>query len=282
VADDYAAARDAACAATAMGGPAAVDAQARAVFGQVATDPRINTCFETVAPDADAYDPQAQLRKGDDAFVSPAQKRLRALPAMQRRNLNQQTPATGIGANVRQGVDAMASSSFDAANGDDDASYAARVQQTAGAGGALAGIYANDATAGISLINQKSRMVDPARLMPHAQPGDESKRMVQAGPSIADIQRHVPSVTDIMRMQRYGGGSVLSHQIPRERPPLYTMGLNAFRKTKLPAKTCEGTQLFGISPYELSDLVDYRPNPFLESSKAADAAYSYAVGGTTV
>lgn len=251
-----------------------LERQARAVHQELYNHPNL-PCYE---PANACYDPAQGLLTETPSMVPSYQQRLKELPAMRQLNLQQENPATGFGKNARQGIDTLSSTSLDRQNDSDSDSLNSRVMQTAGAANGLAGIYGRGDTKGISMINQKSRMTDPTKMLPRADPSQEQHRMVQAGPSIADIGCRVPKATDLMRMMR-GGSSVLSNTIPRDKPPVYTEGLNAYRPTRLPARTVQGDCLFGISPLEISDIVDYRPNPFLYGSRGYGSSYSYAVPG---
>lgn len=249
-----------------------IEQQARAIHRSLYNHPDL-PCFEPRDP---CYDPAQSLLTESPGLVPSYQQRLKDLPAMRHLNLQQENPATGFGPNTRQGIDTLASETLGRQERDEGESLGARVTQTAGAPDGLAGIYGRGDTKGISMINQKSRMTDPTKMLPRADPAQEQHRMVQAGPSIADIGCRVPKAADIMRMMR-GGSSVLSNTIPRDKPPVYTEGLNAFRPTRLPAQTNNGSQLFGIQPLEISDVIDYRPNPFLYGSRGYGAPVQYAV-----
>lgn len=252
-----------------------LEAQARAVHAGLYNN-RDLPCYE---PADRCYDPAQSLLTETPSLVAPYQQRLKDLPAVRPMALQQENAATGFGQNTRQSIDTLSSTTMDKENTSDMDSMDSRVVQTAGAGNGLAGIYGRGDTKGISMINQKSRMTDPSKMLPRADPAQEQHRMVQAGPSIADIACRVPKAADLMRMMR-GGSSVLSNTIPRDRPPVYTTGLNAFRPTRLPARTVNADCLLGISPQEISDIIDYRPNPFLSGSRGAGAPYAYAVPGT--
>lgn len=251
---------------------APIEQQARAVHQSLYNHPDL-PCFEPRDP---CYDPAQSLLTESAGLVPSYQQKLKNLPAMRHLNLQQENPATGFGPNTRQGIDTLASQTLGRQERDEGESLGARVTQTAGAPDGLAGIYGRGDTKGISMINQKSRMTDPTKMLPRADPAQEQHRMVQAGPSIADIGCRVPKAADIMRMMR-GGSSVLSNTIPRDKPPVYTEGLNAFRPTRLPSQTNDGSQLFGIQPLEISDVIDYRPNPFLYGSKGYGAPVQYKV-----
>lgn len=257
--------------------PHPIEQQANAVFDATQGHPALHGCF---APVSANYDPAQDMLQGSPSLVPPYQAALKSLPAMQTLNFQQEFPGNNIGPNTREGIDTLATTSLDASTRSEDDDFHARVQQTEGVG--VSNIYSRGDRKGIALINQKSRMVDPTKMLPQVDPARQSERMVQAGPSIADIGCRVPKSADIMRLLRASRGAALSHSIPRDKPPVYTEGLNAFRPTPLPASTFGGGGCtIGISPYEVSDLIDYAPNPFLHSSRAAGAPYNYTVGATT-
>lgn len=253
-----------------------LEVQARAVHAALQNPQTGLPCYEPAQQD---YSPSQELLSESNALVPSYQQQLKQMPATQQLNLQQATAATNVGPNVYQGIDSHAVADLDSSVYDAADTFDQHVRQTAGATAGIAGIYGACDTKGISMINQKSRMVNPLSMLPHADPSQQANRMVQAGPSIADIACKVPRQADIMRMMR-SGASVLSQTIPADKPPLYTEGLNAFRPTRLPARTSAGTQLFGISPLEISDVIDVTPNPFLNSSSAALAAQSYPVPTT--
>lgn len=250
-----------------------LESQARDVHRDTFGHPALNGCY-TADP---SYRASQDLLQENPALVPPYQAALRQLPAVRSMNYQQEYPGTGIGPNAREGIDTLSNISLDSTTLSEDDDFSARVKQTEGAG--VSSIYRRGDGKGIALINQKSRMVDPTKMLPHVAPGRESERMVQAGPSIADIGCRVPKAADIMRLLRASRGSALSHTIPRDRPPVYTEGLNAFRPTPLPASTYGGAGCtIGISPYEVSDLIEYCPNPFLNRSRASEAPTNYSVG----
>lgn len=229
-------------------------------------------CF---APPAN-YDPAQELVPPSPDFVPPYQAALSRLPAMRHMDFQQEYPGTGIGPSAREGIDATTTTTFDSTTFGPDEDYDDRVRATKGVG--VSSIYSRGDNKGISMINQKSRMLDPTKMLPNVDPSRQSERMVQAGPSIEDISCRVPKAADIMKLLRASRGSALSNTIPRDRPPVYTEGLNAFRPTPLPAQTAGGAGCtIGISPYEVSDLIDYAPNPFLQSSRASSVAFNYTV-----
>jgi hypothetical protein len=212
-----------------------VEVQAQAVFDSLQANPPNGGCF---APLQAQYNAQNALMQENDAFVPSYQQVIKNLPATQQMNLQQQWGATNIGPQTREGIDQLSAVTLDAATRGPNEDFDLRVQQTEGAGGAsVAKIYAGTSGAerkGISLINQKSRMTDPSKLLPRVDPSRQSERLVQAGPSIADIARRVPQAADIMKSLKAArgsgfGGSALAQQLPRDKPPLYTQGLNAFR-----------------------------------------------------
>ena len=249
-----------------------LEVQARAIHAGLYNNRDI-PCYE---PADRCYDPAQQLQTEAPSTVAPYQQRLKDLPAVRPMALQQENAATGFGQNTRQSIDTLSSTTMDKENTSDADSLDSRITQTAGTTNGMSGIYGRGDTKGISMINQKSRMVDPTKMLPRADPSQEQHRMVQAGPSIEDIGCRVPKAADLMRMMR-GGSSVLSNTIPRDRPPVYTTGLNSVRPTRLPARTVNGDCLFGISPLEISDVIDYRPNPFLQGSRGFAAPFSYAV-----
>lgn len=250
-----------------------LEQQARAVFEDTKNHPDLHGCY---GPASDTYDPAQDLMRENPAMVPPYQQTLKELPAIRQMNLNQQFAATNIGPHAREGIDSLAPMSLDTINNEESYDFQSRVKQTEGAG--VTSIYKPGDGKGISLINQKSRMTDPTKLLPRVDESRQNERMVQAGPSIADIGCRVPKAADIMKMLRASRGSALTHSIPRDKPPIYTEGLNAYRSTRLPARTFGGTATaIGINPFEVSDLVDYTPNPFLNRSKAAGQPYNYAV-----
>lgn len=250
-----------------------IERQARAVFEASKTHPDLHGCY---APVDQHYDPSQQLMQENPAMVPPYQQVLKDLPATQRMNFQQEFAGTNIGPNAREGIDLLAPTTLDTATTSPEQDFDFRVKQTEGAG--VSNIYRRGDGKGIALINQKSRMTDPTKLLPQVDPERQNERMVQAGPSIADIGCRVPKAADIMKMLRASRGSVLSHTIPRDKPPLYTEGLNAVRATTLPsASGGAGSCAIGINPYEVSDLVDYYPNPFLKGSRAAGTPYNYVV-----
>lgn len=223
-----------------------------------------------------AYSPTQDIVPADPAFVPPYQAALSNLPAMQQADFQQEFPGNGIGPSAREGIDSMSTVSLDSTNFGPEDDYDARVRATKGVG--VSAIYSRGDNKGISLINQKSRMLDPTKMLPNVDPARQSERMVQAGPSIEAISCRTPKAADIMRLLRASRGNALSHTIPKDKPPIYTQGLNAFRPTPLPASTFGGGGCtIGISPYEVSDLIDYAPNPFLQSSRAAGAGFNYTV-----
>lgn len=252
-----------------------LETQARAVHASLYNN-RDLPCYE---PADRCYDPAQSLLTEAPSMVAPYQQRLKDLPAVRQMSLQQENAATGMGQNTRQSIDTLSATTMDKENTSEMDSLDSRIVQTAGSGNGLAGIYGRGDTKGISMINQKSRMTDPAKMLPRADPAQEQHRMVQAGPSIADIGCRVPKAADLMRMMR-GGSSVLSNTVPRDKPNYYTQGLNAFRPTRLPSRTVDGQCLFGISPLEISDIVDYRPNPFLVGSRGFGAPFNYSVPGT--
>lgn len=232
----------------------------------------LHGCFVPPA----TYSPMQDLVPADPAFVPPYQAALSNLPAMQHMDFQQEFPGNGIGPSTREGIDSMSSVSLDSTTFGPDDDYDARVRATKGVG--VSAIYSRGDNKGISLINQKSRMLDPTKMLPNVDPARQSERMVQAGPSIEAIACRTPKSADIMRLLRASRGNALSHSIPKDKPPIYTEGLNAFRPTPLPASTFGGGGCtIGISPYEVSDLIDYAPNPFLQSSRAAGAGFNYTV-----
>lgn len=220
-----------------------------------------------------SYDPSEALSPTEPALVPPYQAAVQSLPAMQQAHFQQEYAGTGIGPSRREGIDPISSSTFDSTTFGPDEDYGERVKQTAGVG--VSAIYSRGDGKGISLINQKSRMLDPTKMLPQTSEACQADRMVQAGPSIADIKNRVPKAADIMRMLRASRGNALSYQIPREKPPLYTEGLNAFRPTPLPQSTGDNGCVIGISPYEVSDLIEYTPNPFLQRSRSTEVGYNY-------
>lgn len=221
------------------------------------------------------YDAAANLPTESPLLVPTYQAALKNLPAMQSAHLQQAFPGNNIGASAREGIDGSTTVTFDNTPFDEKEDYEARVKQTKGVG--ISSIYAKGDGLGMSLINQKSRMVDPAKMLPNAKPGQESERLVQVGPSIAEISCRVPKAADLMRMLRASRGSALGQSIPRDRPPIYTTGLNSVRPTRLPAQQGLDSCAIGISPYEVSDLIEYTPNPFLSRSKAGETAFNYSV-----
>lgn len=221
------------------------------------------------------YDAAANLPTESPLLVPAYQAALKNLPAMQTAHLQQAFPGNNIGASAREGIDGSTTVTFDNTTFDEKDDYEARVKQTQGVG--ISSIYAKGDGLGMSLINQKSRMVDPAKMLPNAKPGQESERLVQVGPSIAEISCRVPKAADLMRMLRASRGSALSQSIPRDRPPIYSTGLNAVRPTRLPAQQGLDSCAIGISPLEVSDLIEYTPNPFLSRSKAGETAFNYSV-----
>lgn len=257
-----------------------IEVQAHAVFDNVQANPPLGGCF---APVHAHYNAQNALMQENDAFVPSFQQVLKGLPATQEMNLQQQWQATNIGPQTREGIDQLSATTLDAVTRGADEDFGARVQQTDGVG-SVAKIYGSaggDARIerkGIALINQKSRMTDPSKLLPRVDPARQSERLVQAGPSIADIARRVPQAADIMKALKASRGSVLAQQLPRDKPPLYTQGLNAFRQTRLPPQQVGNVPgAIGISPLELSDVANFEVNPFLQASKAAQAPINYAV-----
>lgn len=124
-------------------------------------------------------------------------------------------------------------------------------------------IYARARPSGIALLN-RGAIRDPEKMLPRAQPGDEKYRRFQVGASIADIQKHLPKTTDLMKMARRRPAG-LSFQIPRERPPFYTEGINCERRARVPPRTANRDQLFCINPIDPSEYYDYRPHPLLDS-----------------
>ena len=254
-----------------------IDRQANVVFDRVAehgAHPSLRNCY---APASATYSPEQDLLQGNDALVPPYQQALKQLPAMRSLNLQQEFPGTNIGPLARSGIDAMAPVTLDAETRDSDEDFHARVAQTEGVG--VNNIYKRKGDRkGISLINQKSRLVDPTKMLPRVDPSRQSERLVQAGPSIEDIGRRVPQAADIMRLLRASRGAS-SHCIAKDRPPLYTEGLNAFRPTTLPLGAFDQSGCtIGIAPLEVADLIDYKPNPFLHGSRAAQVPYNYSVG----
>lgn len=251
-----------------------LEQQAREKHAGLYNNPHI-PCFE---PASTCYDPAQSLLQETDAQVPAYQRALKNLPAMHQMNFQQQFPANNIGPHTRQGIDTMASLSLDSGVKGEDETFQARVDQTAGSTDGMAGIYGRADTRGISMINQKSRMTDPTKMLPRADPSQEANRMVQAGPSIEEIGSRVPKAADILKMMK-SSSSVLSHTIPRDKPPLYTEGLNAFRQTRLPSRTVQGDCLFGISPLEISDVIDYYPNPF--ATQSTNVPFTYTVPGSS-
>jgi hypothetical protein len=221
------------------------------------------------------YDARANLPAENPNMVPAYQAALKNLPAMQSAHLQEAFAGNNIGASAREGIDGSTTVTFDSDSFGDGEDYDARVRQTKGVG--IGSIYAKGDGLGMSLINQKSRMVDPAKMLPRATPGQESERLVQVGPSIAEIGCRVPQAADLMRMLRASRGSAFSQQIPRDRPPVYTTGLNSVRSTRLPAQPSLDGCTLGVSPLEVSDLIDYTPNPFLHRSKAVEAPANYRV-----
>ena len=235
-----------------------------------ARDSYANGCY---APPA-TYNAAQDLEPVDQGLVPPYQAAVQNLPAMQKAHMQEEYPGTGIGPSTREGIDPISNSTFDSTTFGPDEDYQERVKQTEGVG--VSAIYSRGDKKGISMINQKSRMVDPTKMVPQVDPSRQSERMVQAGPSIEDIGCRVPKAADIMRLLRASRGNALSHQIPRDKPPIYTEGLNAFRQTPLPQSTGDTGCTIGISPYEVSDLIDYTPNPFLQRSRSTEIGYNYS------
>lgn len=224
--------------------------------------------------DPTSYDAAEALEPVDPALVPPYQAAVQSLPAMQKAHLQQEYSGTGIGPSAREGIDPISNATFDSTAFGPDDDYSERVKQTEGVG--VSSIYSRGDKKGISMINQKSRMIDPTKMVPQVDPSRQSQRMVQAGPSIEDIGCRVPKAADIMRLLRASRGNALSHQIPRDKPPVYTEGLNAFRQTPLPQSAGDTGCTIGISPYEVSDLIDYAPNPFLQRSRSTEVGYNYS------
>ena len=212
-----------------------IEQQANAVFNATTDNPALQGCF---APVSSTYNPEQDMLQGSASLMPPYQAALKSLPAMRSLNFQQEFPGTNIGPNTREGIDTLATTSLDSSTRSEDDDFYARVQQTEGVG--VSNIYSRGDRKGIALINQKSRMVDPTKMLPNVDPARQSERMVQAGPSIADIGCRVPKASDIMRLLRASRGAALSHTIPKDKPPVYTEGLNAFRPTPLPASTFGG------------------------------------------
>jgi len=124
-------------------------------------------------------------------------------------------------------------------------------------------IYARARPNGIALLN-RGAIRDPHKMLPTAKSGDEKLRKFQVGASIADIQKHLPKTTDLMKMAR-DRPSGLSFQIPLEKPPLYTEGINCERRARIPTRASDKNQLFCINPIEPREYYDYRPHPLLDS-----------------
>lgn len=124
-------------------------------------------------------------------------------------------------------------------------------------------IYSRATSSGISLLN-RGAIRDPEKMLPTAKAGDEVNRLFKVGASISDIQKHLPKTTDLMRMAR-DRPSGLSFQIPAEKPPLYTEGINCERRARIPTRASDKNQLFCINPIDPREYFDYRPHPLLDS-----------------
>ena len=178
-----------------------MEEQARAIYEASKNHPDFYGCY---APAGDKYSPGQELMQENPALVPPYQQALKSLPAMRTMNYQQEFPGNDIGPNTREGIDTMTTISLDTTTRSDEDDFQARVQQTEGVG--VSNIYRRGDGKGIALINQKSRMVDPTKMLPNVDPSRQSERMVQAGPSIADIGCRVPKAADIMRLLRASRG----------------------------------------------------------------------------
>lgn len=147
---------------------------------------------------------------------------------------------------------------------------------TVSQGDSASEIYARARPNGIALLN-RGAIRDPEKMLPRATSGDEKLRRFQVGASIADIQKHLPKTTDLMKMAR-DRPSGLSFQIPLEKPPLYTEGINCERRARIPTRASDKNQLFCINPIDPRELYDYRPHPLLDSVLASGGRHPQGGG----
>jgi len=124
-------------------------------------------------------------------------------------------------------------------------------------------IYARAKSNGIALLN-RGAIRDPEKMLPRADPNSEYMRLFQVGASITDIQKNLPKTSDLMKMARERPGG-LAFQIPAEKPPLYTEGVNCERRARIPTRASDRNQLFCINPIDPRSLFDFRPHPLLDS-----------------
>lgn len=139
-------------------------------------------------------------------------------------------------------------------------------------------IYARAKSNGIALLN-RGAIRDPEKMLPRADPNSEYMRLFQVGASIADIQKNLPKTTDLMKLARERPGG-LAFQIPAEKPPLYSEGINCERNARIPSRASDKNQLFCINPIDPRELYSYRPS-VLQDSVLADGGRFPNGGGFT-
>jgi hypothetical protein len=130
-------------------------------------------------------------------------------------------------------------------------------------GDTVSEMYARARPNGIALLN-RGAIRDPEKMLPRADPNSEYMRLFKVGASIADIQKHLPKTTDLMRLARERP-SGMAFSIPLEKPPLYTEGVNCERRARIPSRASDKNQLFCINPIDPREYYDYRPHPLLDS-----------------
>ena len=188
------------------------------------------------------------------------QREFAKLPAMQVCEHGQYNPAPFPYDNRNVLYEAQAFNRLNEKDSGSDGMYTAAAMTR---GDTASEIYARSKSNGIALLN-RGAIRDPEKMLPRADPNTEYMRLFQVGASIADIQKNLPKTKDLMKLARDRPAG-LPFQIPTEKPPLYTDGINCERRARIPTRASDKNQLFCINPNDPRELYDYRPHPLLDS-----------------
>lgn len=188
------------------------------------------------------------------------QRELAKAPAMQVCEHGQYNPAPFPYDNRNVLYEAQAFNRLNDKDSSSDGMYTAAAMTR---GDTASEIYARSKSNGIALLN-RGAIRDPEKMLPRADPDTEYMRLFQVGASIADIQKNLPKTKDLMKLARDRPAG-LPFQIPTEKPPLYTDGINCERRARIPTRASDKNQLFCINPLDPRELYDYRPHPLLDS-----------------